>query len=152
MKTIDILVGTTSGNTEYLADQLQQLLDADGRQCRVHYEPDLVDLDNTGIWLICVASHGAGDYADSMLQFAEQLAACETRLDDLRYAVIAVGESCYDTYCAAGRDADQRLQQLGAKSLVSRLEIDMLEDDPEVKASHWLPQFSQAVAQLPEPD
>lgn len=139
---IELLVATTSGNTEYLADQLAEQLQQQGFTARVHYEPDYTDMvenitDDT-LWIGCIASHGAGDYADSMLAFADDLHAKKPRLDPLQYAVIAVGDRCYDTYCAAGRDFDESLAKAGAKRLIERLEIDMSQDDPEEKASTWL--------------
>ncbi|RUO59026.1 flavodoxin domain-containing protein [Pseudidiomarina insulisalsae] len=144
-QTIDILVATTSGNTEYLADQVSEQLQNEGFITRVHYEPDYSDLveaiDQDSIWLGCIASHGAGDYADSMLAFADDLHARKPRLEPLSYAVIAVGDSCYDTFCLAGRDFDENLAHAGAKRLMDRLEIDMSRDDPEKKASTWLTTF-----------
>ncbi len=139
---IDILVATTSGNTEYLADQIAEQLQQQGYNTVVHYEPDYSEIvenvsDET-LWIGCIASHGAGDYADSMLAFADDLHAKNPQLEPLRYAVIAIGDSCYDTYCAAGRDFDERLAKADAKRLIERLEIDMSQDDPEEKASTWL--------------
>ncbi|MDN7127968.1 flavodoxin domain-containing protein [Pseudidiomarina terrestris] len=145
--TIDILVATTSGNTEYLADQLNDQLTEQGFTTRMHYEPDYTELVNAvttdTYWLACIASHGAGEYGDSMLAFADDLHAKKPPLDPLHYAVIAVGDSCYDTYCEAGRDFDRTLKDLGAKRLTERLEIDMSRDDPEKKASTWLGSFTQ---------
>lgn len=147
MSHVDILVATTSGNTEYLADRLSDKLIADGHTTELHYEPDYQQLvtGEQAIWLCCIASHGAGDYADSMLDFAEQLHAQQPELPLLRYAVIAVGDSNYDTYCAAGRDCDERLQQAGATALLERLEIDMANDDPEQKSADWIRSFSAAL-------
>lgn len=140
--TIEILVATTSGNTEYLADQIAEQLHEQGLSSQVHYEPDYTDLVESiteeTLWIGCIASHGAGDYADSMLAFADDLHAKKPRLTPLNYAVIAIGDSCYDTYCAAGRDFDESLAKAGAKRLIERLEIDMSQDDPEEKASTWL--------------
>ncbi|RUO75030.1 flavodoxin [Pseudidiomarina sediminum] len=149
MATIDILVGTTSGNTEYLADQLSEQLEQNGHTTRLHYEPDYTELTQEltqeSLWLACIASHGAGDYGDSMLDFADDLHQQHADLEPLRYAVIAVGDSCYDTFCKAGRDFDQELEKRNAKRLVERLEIDMANDDPEEKASTWLNSFLQAL-------
>lgn len=147
MTHIDILVATTSGNTEYLADQLSAQLIAAGYTTELHYEPDYLQLVTTdaATWLCCIASHGAGEYADSMLDFAEQLSAQQPDLPQLQFAVIAVGDSNYDTFCAAGRDCDERLQQAGAKKLVERLEIDMANDDPEQKSTLWLQSFIRAL-------
>ena len=147
MSHVDILVATTSGNTEYLADQLSEQLITAGHTTELHYEPDYQQLvtGEAAIWLCCIASHGAGEYADSMLDFAEQLTQQQPDLPLLQYAVVAVGDSNYDTYCAAGRDCDQRLLGAGATQLVERLEIDMANDDPEQKSTTWLQSFMQAL-------
>lgn len=147
MTHIDILVATTSGNTEYLADQLSAQLIKSGHSTEVHYEPDYQQLVNAeaATWLCCIASHGAGEYADSMIDFAEQLSAQQPDLPLLQFAVIAVGDSNYDTFCAAGRDCDERLQKAGAKQLLERLEIDMANDDPEQKSTIWLQSFISAL-------
>lgn len=145
-RAIELLVATTSGNTEYLADQLAESLQAHGFTATVHYEPDyhtLLEQQTAAgqCWLCCVASHGAGEYADSMLDFIEQMVQHSPDLSGLQFAVIAVGDSNYDTFCAAGRDCDTRLAQLGAMRLLERLEIDMSCDDPETKAQQWLEQL-----------
>ncbi len=149
MAIIDILVATTSGNTEYLADQLATQLQQANFQTELHYEPDYSDLmeqlTKDRIWLCCVASHGAGEYADSMIDFAEQIHAEKPDLSELKYAVIAIGDSCYDTYCEAGRDCDQLLHKLKAKRLIKHLEIDMSQDDPDEKSSTWLKEFIKAM-------
>lgn len=145
---IDILVATTSGNTEYLADQIAEQLQHAGFTTSLHYEPDYSDLlealrqsTEETFWLCCVASHGAGEYADSMLDFAEQMHAEKPQLEELNFAVIAVGDSCYDTFCSAGRDCDALLDKLHAKRAVEHLEIDMATEDPEEKTTEWLPKL-----------
>lgn len=142
--SIQILVGTTSGNTEFLADEAAEWLTQQGVANQVHYEPDLNKLNTTQPWLIFLASHGGGEYADSMLDFYDQIQQ-QKQLPNFPYAVVAIGESCYDTFCSAGRDLDERLQKLGAKRVYQRLEIDMLQDDPEEKVSTWLPSWIDAL-------
>ena len=145
MTQLQILVGTTSGNTEYLADHAAELIkSAMPIDIQIHYEPDLNTIDQTQPWLIFLASHGAGDYGDSMLDFHEQLTTCDS-VNAFPYTVIAIGESCYDTYCAAGRDIDDRLAKLGANRIYQRLEIDMLEDDPEKAFEQWYPGWLNAL-------
>jgi|SRR5690554_1261573 len=149
MHHIDILVATTSGNTEYLADQLSSQLQLAGYSTTLHYEPDysnlIEGLTDSSVWLCCVASHGAGEYADSMLDFAEELHQHKPALSGLRFGVIAVGDSCYDTFCAAGRDCDAMLAILGSKRLITHLEIDMSQDDPDEKSSTWLDLFIKSL-------
>lgn len=145
MTQLQILVGTTSGNTEYLADHAAELIKSTMPiDIQIHYEPDLNTIDQTQPWLIFLASHGAGDYGDSMLDFHDQLTTCDS-VQAFPYAVIAIGESCYDTYCAAGRDIDDHLGKLGANRIYQRLEIDMLEDDPEKAFEEWYPGWLNAL-------
>lgn len=149
MTVLHLLVGTTSGNTEFLADTLDEKLSEQHIKTQVHYEPELENLPPHEPWLILLASHGAGDYGDSMLDFYDHIEDPHSPdLTAVNYAVIAIGESCYDTFCGAGRHCDKRLQTLGATKLVDRLEIDMLEDDPETKALDWLPQITDALKAL----
>ncbi|PYE30577.1 flavodoxin-like protein [Idiomarina fontislapidosi] len=149
--TIHLLVGTTSGNTEALADHVQAILESHDFNTEMHYEPTFDSLPTSGIWLIFLATHGAGDYADSMLDFYDVIAQADApQLPDLKYAVCAIGESCYDTFCAAGRHCDDQLTNLRASRLFERLEIDMMEDDPEEKASQWIAQSIDKLRSYPQ--
>lgn len=151
MTQLQILVGTTSGNTEYLADHAAELIKQQlDISITMHYEPDIETIAQDQPWLVFLASHGAGDYGDSMLDFYDQLQHVE-QLSDLPFAVVAIGESCYDTYCAAGQDLDERLAILGATRICQRLEIDMLEEDPEQAFEHWLPTWINAMRSYPQP-
>lgn len=149
MAVLHLLVGTTSGNTEFLADTISDELIELGFETQIHYEPELETLPTTEPWLVLLSSHGAGDYGDSMLDFYDEITEPHTpNLTLLNYAVIAIGESSYDTFCLAGRHCDDRLQELGGTRLLERLEIDMLQDDPEQKASQWIPSIADALKAL----
>jgi MioC protein len=149
MTVLHLLVGTTSGNTEFLADTVSEKLNEQGIETELHYEPEFEKLPTDQPWLVFLASHGAGDYADSMLDFYDEINDPQSPdLTGLNYAVVAIGESCYDTFCEAGRHCDSRLQELGAIKLADRLEIDMLEDDPEQKALSWLPAITDSIKAL----
>ncbi|OIM99047.1 flavodoxin [Idiomarina sp. MD25a] len=148
--TIHILVGTTSGNTEALADHVQEILESHELSTEMHYEPTFDSLPKSGVWLIFLATHGAGDYADSMLDFYDVIAEANAPLlPDLSYAVCAIGESCYDTFCEAGRHCDEQLSILNATRLFERLEIDMMHDDPEQKATYWINQSIDKLRSYP---
>ena len=149
MAVLHLLVGTTSGNTEFLADTISDELIEQGFETELHYEPELEALPTSEPWLVLLSSHGAGDYADYMLDFYDEITAPQTPdLSDLNYAVIAIGESSYDTFCKAGRHCDERLQELGGTRMLERLEIDMLQDDPEQKAAQWIPSMTDALKAL----
>ncbi|RUO33648.1 flavodoxin domain-containing protein [Aliidiomarina soli] len=137
---IDILVGTTSGNTEFLADMLHEELKQRGHSVRFHDNPQLNDLPtNDGFWLICVATHGAGEVADSMLDLNDQLQQQQPSLKGVQGAILSVGDSSYDTFCQAGKDIEHVVVGLGVHLISPRFDIDMMtSSDPEQSAVNWL--------------
>lgn len=145
---IEILVGTTSGNTEFVAEELQQHLINHQLQCRLHDEPQLDELttDTTSFWLICVATHGAGDVADSMLNLVDQLTTQKPDLSAVKGAILAIGDSSYDTFCEAGKTMEDLLSQRGMTFIVPRHELDMAMDmDPEGTATQWLTSWKDQI-------
>lgn len=138
--SIHILVGTTSGNTEFLAETLQTTLEAAGHSTQMHDQPEIteVPLQNTQ-WLLCIATHGAGEYAESIIDFMQDLADQRPDLKSVRCAIVSVGDSSYDTFCQAGIDAQALLNELNAELIGEPLEIDMMLDlDPEASAKNWI--------------
>lgn len=141
---VHILVGSTSGNTEYLAETLHQYLQENNLTSHFHDVPSLdeIPLENT-TWLICVATHGAGEFAESIAEFMEDLSQHRPSLTKISYALIAVGDSSYDTFCQAGIEAEKLLNDLKATPLCDRLNINMAtEMDPEGSAKAWLEKIS----------
>ena len=57
------------------------------------------------------------------------------RLEEMQFAVLAIGDTGYDGFCQAGKFFDMRLEQLGAKRLADRLDCDV---DFEGAASEWI--------------
>lgn len=142
--TIHILVGTTSGNTEFLAESLQSKLAAMGHQTQFHDQPDSTEVPmQNASWLLCLATHGAGEYAESILDFMDALNAQRPDLNSVRCAIVSVGDSSYDTFCQAGIDAQQLLETLNVQLIGKRLDIDMMLDlDPEATANAWIDKIS----------
>jgi MioC protein len=138
--TTHVLVGSTSGNTEFLAQELADALEADGQTVVFHDQPDFNDVPQQDCrWLLCIATHGAGDYGDSIIEFMHEIAVKQPDLNSIQAALVAIGDSSYDTYCKAGDDAESLLSQCGVKWIAPRLNIDMmLETDPEQRAMDWL--------------
>src|SRR5690606_15221896 len=75
--------------------------------------------------LIC-STHGDGDPPEPVHGFHSLLMDERApRLPELRYAVLALGDSSYERFCEAGRQFDERLAALGAQRLVPRQECDV---------------------------
>lgn len=139
-----ILIGTTSGNTEYLADALSEQLLALGHSTTLHDQPELAEVptSNSAHWLLCMATHGAGEYAESIIGLMEALTTTQPDLSAVKVAIVAIGDSSYDTFCKAGIDAEAIILELNAQLIAPTLTIDMFNElDPEAKAISWLNQW-----------
>ncbi|MGY5451399.1 FMN-binding protein MioC [Agarivorans sp. MS3-6] len=135
---IEIIVGSTLGSAEYVADELEAALN-EQHQVKVHLNAEFEELNQQALWLVCSSTHGAGDVPDNLQPFFQYLLDQQPDLSQLSYVVVAIGSSSYDTFCGGGKDLDQQLHKLGAKRLKERLEIDVdLEPVPEEPAIKWL--------------
>lgn len=147
MKPIHFIVGTMLGSSEYVADHLTTLI-PDDREINQHLAPDLNDFDLTipQIWILCTSTHGAGDFPDNILNFIDQLA-IQTNLKHVDYAVCALGDTNYDTFCQAGKTVDKMLKDRGAKKITNSLNIDVSTGEiPEDHAQNWFEQWKDKLS------
>src|SRR5690606_40688951 len=70
--------------------------------------------------LFLVSTTGEGDAPDNAGAFMRRVMAAERPLPDLRYGLLALGDSDYDNFCAFGRRLDHWLQHQGAQPLFDR--------------------------------
>jgi sulfite reductase (NADPH) flavoprotein alpha-component len=133
-----ILYATDTGNAKELAGMLSAAAQAKGITTRVS---DLADYKTRGLKdeqdvLIIAATHGEGEPPPAALDFFEFIAGKRApKLPDVRFAVLALGDSTYEHYCAAGRILDERFAELGAERLADRVDCDV---DYEDAADAWI--------------
>lgn len=136
---IHIITGSTLGGAEYVGDHLSDLLTEQGAETEIYNQASLEEVPAEGIWLIVTSTHGAGDYPDTIAPFMDSLKETPPNMAQVQFAVVAIGDSSYDTFCGAGRDAQATLVDIGATEICPHLEIDILEHDvPEDAAQAWL--------------
>lgn len=136
---IHIITGSTLGGAEYVGDHLNDLLQQQGIETQVHNQPELAQIPTQGTWLIITSTHGAGEFPDNIRNFMSQLANTPPRMSEVKFAVIAIGDSSYDTFCQAGKDAYHLLEDIGATPITDCFEIDILAAPvPEDEAEIWL--------------
>ena len=136
-RSLDILFGSQSGNSEDLSAKLAKQAKDYGLEGTVHDMDgfDFNSLSGKKRVLIVCSTWGEGempDNAEELWQFASSDAAA--RLDGVHFSVCALGDTSYEFYCESGKDWDRRLEQLGATRLVDRVDCDVDYDSP---AAAW---------------
>jgi len=138
---IHIITGSTLGGAEYVGDHISDLLIEKGHQTEIHNQPDLSNINADGTWIIVTSTHGAGEYPDNIKPFIQALQDTPPKMSDVKYAVVAIGDSSYDTFCAAGKHAHDLLEDIGGTALTECFTIDILAHPvPEDAAEEWLEQ------------
>ncbi|WP_313652858.1 sulfite reductase subunit alpha [Pantoea sp.] len=143
---LHILYGSQTGNAEALAQTAAKSARAKGLVPVVQAMGD-VDLDVFATMrhvLIVTSTYGEGEMPDNAQLFWDAISASTApRLEQMHFAVLAIGDTGYDGFCQAGKFIDMRLEQLGAKRVVDRIDCDI---DFEEPSSEWLsssmPQFA----------
>ncbi|MEO8373603.1 MAG: assimilatory sulfite reductase (NADPH) flavoprotein subunit [Sphingomonas bacterium] len=136
-RTLTILYGTETGNGAEVARALAVAADAKGlkaslvdmadyKQRQLGQEQDLV---------VIASTYGEGDPPQPAMGFFEFVEGRKApKLGDVRFAVLALGDSTYEFYCEAGKRLDRRFEELGASRLVERVDCDVDYDEP---AAAW---------------
>lgn len=143
---IHILFGSQTGNAEGLAQSAAAAARAKGLLPVVQAlgEVDLEVFAAMRHVLVITSTYGEGEMPDNAQLFWDAISASTApRLEQMHFAVLAIGDTSYDGFCQAGKFIDMRLEQLGAKRLADRIDCDV---DYEQPATEWLngamPQFA----------
>ena len=120
--SLTVLHGSQSGNGAKLARRLAELAQARGLPVTLasmaDYKP--ARLRDERLLALIVSTHGEGEPPDSARELHEFLHGRKApRLEQLRYSVLALGDSSYEFYCQTGKDFDAVLEKLGAQRLAA---------------------------------
>ncbi|MBN6074161.1 FMN-binding protein MioC [Aggregatibacter actinomycetemcomitans] len=139
---ICLITGSTLGGAEYVAEHLESVLQQQGFSTALLHGPSLDEVINEKLWLVVTSTHGAGELPDNLKPLFDELKTGDADLSDLRFAVIGLGNSDYDTFCFAVDTVEQTLLAKSAVKITDALRIDVLaETDQEQCAEDWLPNF-----------
>lgn len=140
MASIQIIVGSMLGGSEYVAEACEEALVALNHQTELHLSPEFAQIPTKNqTWLICTSTHGAGEFPDNIQAFVNNLTQSTQDLSSLRFFIIGLGDSSYDTFCLAAKNMNNILKSKGSIEILPLKAFDMLDDiDPEEEAQLWI--------------
>ncbi|WP_411706175.1 flavodoxin [Edaphovirga cremea] len=141
MAQVGIFVGTVYGNALLVAEEAENILKEQGHDVKLFEEGTLEEWQyyRQHYALVITSTTGQGNLPDSIAPLYEVIRDTVGYQPELRYGLIALGDSSYDNFCGAGRSFDALLQEQGAIRIGEMLEIDAIEQpEAEVVSSPWV--------------
>ena len=146
-----VLYGSQTGNARRAAEALHAKLEAAGlpaRLLRTDAYP-LRELKDERLLYIAISTQGDGNPPDDALGFVDFLASKRApQLPQLKYAVLALGDSSYPQFCAIGQRIDARLAELGGSRVADCANADL---DVETVSLPWTAKAVASAQELLKP-
>lgn len=128
-----VLYGTQTGTAEGLAKKLARQAQSKGFTPTVlgldqYTKADLATCERL---LIITSTYGDGDPPDNAMAFWSWLGSdAAPSLAQMQFSVCALGDTNYEQFCAFGKVVDARMETLGAKRVLDRVDCDTDYDGP----------------------
>ncbi len=133
---ITIVYGTETGNSKKLSTEFAGKAKKIGINAKViamdQYR--LTDLLKEEYFLVVVATHGEGEPPEAAKKFYDHVMQDNTKLDKLKFSVLALGDTSYPLFCQTGEDIDKKFESLGAKRIAPLQKCDV---EFEEDANKW---------------
>ena len=138
---ITIAYGTETGNSKKLATNFAATAKKNGINAKLvsldQYR--LNDLSKEEYFFTIISTQGDGEPPAAAKKFYDHIHQNGFKVKNLKYGVLALGDTSYPLFCKAGEDVDNQLQKLGGERLVTLHKCDT---DYESDAGSW---FSQVL-------
>ncbi|HMG83639.1 MAG TPA: flavodoxin domain-containing protein [Ferruginibacter sp.] len=133
---ITIVYGTETGNSKKLSTEFAGKAKKVGINAKViamdQYR--LTDLLKEEYFLVVVATHGEGEPPEAAKKFYDHVMQDNTKLDKLKFSVLALGDTSYPLFCQTGEDIDKKFETVGAKRIAPLQKCDV---EFEEDANKW---------------
>jgi flavodoxin I len=144
MSKILIVYGSTTGNTEMVAEEIIDLL----KDHEVLLQ-DVADTNPEDLTKYDVLVLGSSTWDDGLLQqdFRDFVEGLEVDLTGKKLAIFGLGDSNYPDFCEAADILEETFTKLGGKTIVATLKIDGFpdEEENEQKIKAWCQELSQKI-------
>jgi len=142
VQKITIAYGTETGNSKKLATDFATMAKKQGINAKLvsldQYR--LNDLSKEEYFFTVISTQGEGEPPATAKKFYDHIHSNGTKLDKLKYGVLALGDTSYPLFCKAGEDVDNQLHKLGGQRIVSLQKCDT---DYQADAEAWFAQVLQ---------
>ena len=133
---ITIVYGTETGNSKKLATEFAAKAKQKSIVAKVvgmdQYR--LTDLAKEEYLLAVISTHGEGEPPIAAKKFYDHIHNNGFKLDNLKYSVLALGDTSYPLYCKTGEDVDEQLNRLGGSRIAPLQKCDV---EYEEDANGW---------------
>ena len=136
-QSLTILYGSQTGNAKGVAAEYKAKLDALNLPSKLVSMADYKhkQLKTESHVAIVVSTHGEGEAPDDAVELHSFLGGKKApKLNDLKFAVLGLGDTSYEFFCQTAKDFDKRLQDLGATRILDRVDCDV---DYDAATTAW---------------
>ncbi len=138
--TVTVVYGTKTGNAQLVAQYLQKTFTQNkiDTECINLGKYNIERIFSEKLLLVVMSTDGEGELPPNSRKFYKALNNEHfPSLNNLNYAICALGDSSYDFFCGAGKMIEERLSELGANALLPRVDCDV---DFKATAIAWIEQ------------
>ncbi|PQQ25243.1 NADPH-dependent assimilatory sulfite reductase flavoprotein subunit [Photorhabdus hindustanensis] len=146
-ETITLISASQTGNARRLAEQLRDDLSAEKLNVNLVNAGDykFKQIAQEKVLIIIASTQGEGEPAEEAVALYKYLYSKKApKLDGTAFAVFGLGDTSYERFCQAGKDFDNRLNELGAQRLLERVDGDV---EYQQAAAQWRQQLTGVLKQ-----
>ena len=120
-----ILYGSQKGNAEYISLDLEDRLISElnknpYRNTLNSAMNDVFEFKTNTVFIIC-STTGNGEFPDNACKFWRTIknrSLSKTLFNNIKYSILALGDTNYENFCGPGKLMDKRMKDLGAECII----------------------------------